>query len=204
AWGVLSRVVLSGGESPLQGEGRDGSTQPAQDTSAGHCWTGPPEANLPAGHSQQSACQQATPLSGSLSVPGRRVVAGLLAGPEQRGSQWGRQRDGGGVRSQSARQYRGIGRAPASATLSGHTGPSLLHTEGKRPGQTTRDARTRRPAGATRLCEAVDGHLCTGLSRLQVRLSPWTRGVGGGQRPHLRPARRDVWLCGRGRRQRLL
>src|SRR5438309_8845828 len=33
--GVLSRVVLGGGESPLQGEGRDGSTEPAQATSAG-------------------------------------------------------------------------------------------------------------------------------------------------------------------------
>ena len=52
--GVLSRIVLGGGESPLQGEGRDGSTQPAQATSAGHRRTGATEANLPAGNSQQS------------------------------------------------------------------------------------------------------------------------------------------------------
>jgi hypothetical protein len=41
-------------ESHVHGEGRDGSTQPAQDTSAGHCRIGAPEANLPAGYSQQS------------------------------------------------------------------------------------------------------------------------------------------------------
>src|SRR4029450_3239702 len=42
--GVLSRRVLSGGASPLHGEGRDGRTQPAQATAAGHWWTGGPEA----------------------------------------------------------------------------------------------------------------------------------------------------------------
>ena len=51
--GVLSRRVLGGGESPRQGEGRDGSTQPAQATSAGHRRPGAPAANLPAGDSQQ-------------------------------------------------------------------------------------------------------------------------------------------------------
>jgi hypothetical protein len=35
-WGVVASVVLSGGESPPQGEGLDGSTQPAQDTQPGH------------------------------------------------------------------------------------------------------------------------------------------------------------------------
>ncbi|MGH8601669.1 MAG: group II intron reverse transcriptase/maturase [Gammaproteobacteria bacterium] len=35
-WGVLSGIVLGGGESPLQGEGPDGSTQPAKETRAGH------------------------------------------------------------------------------------------------------------------------------------------------------------------------
>ena len=35
-WGVLSRIVLGGGESPSHGEGLDGSTSPAQDTDAGH------------------------------------------------------------------------------------------------------------------------------------------------------------------------
>ena len=34
--GVLSGVVVGGGESPLHGEGPDGSTQPAQETHAGH------------------------------------------------------------------------------------------------------------------------------------------------------------------------
>jgi hypothetical protein len=34
--GVVSRIVLSGGESPLHGEGRDGSTQPGKDTHPGH------------------------------------------------------------------------------------------------------------------------------------------------------------------------
>jgi hypothetical protein len=35
-WGVLSGIVLGGGESPLEGEGPDGSTQPAKETCAGH------------------------------------------------------------------------------------------------------------------------------------------------------------------------
>lgn len=36
SWGVLSGIVLSGGESPPHGEGPDGSTQPAKETYAGH------------------------------------------------------------------------------------------------------------------------------------------------------------------------
>ena len=36
SWGVLSGRVLGGGESPLPGEGPDGSTQPAKETRAGH------------------------------------------------------------------------------------------------------------------------------------------------------------------------
>jgi nucleotidyltransferase/DNA polymerase involved in DNA repair len=35
-WGVLSGIVLGGGESPPHGEGPDGSTQPAKETRAGH------------------------------------------------------------------------------------------------------------------------------------------------------------------------
>jgi hypothetical protein len=35
-WGVLSGIVLGGGESLLHGEGPDGSTQPAKETRAGH------------------------------------------------------------------------------------------------------------------------------------------------------------------------
>ncbi len=35
-WGVLSGIVLGGGESPLHGEGPDGSTQPVKETRAGH------------------------------------------------------------------------------------------------------------------------------------------------------------------------
>ena len=35
-WGVLSGVVLGGGESPLPGEGPDGSTPPTKETRAGH------------------------------------------------------------------------------------------------------------------------------------------------------------------------
>ena len=34
--GVLSGIVVGDGESPLQGEGPDGSTQPAQETRTGH------------------------------------------------------------------------------------------------------------------------------------------------------------------------
>jgi hypothetical protein len=36
SWGVLSGVVLGGGESPPHGEGPDGSMQPAKETRAGH------------------------------------------------------------------------------------------------------------------------------------------------------------------------
>jgi hypothetical protein len=35
-WGVLSGIVLRGRESLPQGEGPDGSTQPAKETRAGH------------------------------------------------------------------------------------------------------------------------------------------------------------------------
>jgi hypothetical protein len=42
-WGVLSGIVLGGGESPLQGEGPDGSTQPAKETRAGPAGLDPHE-----------------------------------------------------------------------------------------------------------------------------------------------------------------
>ena len=35
-WGVVSSIVLRGGESPPQGEGLDGSTEPGKDTHPGH------------------------------------------------------------------------------------------------------------------------------------------------------------------------
>ena len=38
--GVLSGIVVSDGESPLHGEGPDGSTQPAQETRAGRAGPG--------------------------------------------------------------------------------------------------------------------------------------------------------------------
>jgi len=36
SWGVLSSIVLRAWESHVQGEGLDGSTQPAKETCAGH------------------------------------------------------------------------------------------------------------------------------------------------------------------------
>lgn len=42
-WGVLSGIVLGGGESPLHGEGPDGSTQPAKETHAGQVGLEPHE-----------------------------------------------------------------------------------------------------------------------------------------------------------------
>ncbi len=45
--GVLSGILLGGGESPLQGEGPDGSTQPAKETRTGQCRAGAIRANLP-------------------------------------------------------------------------------------------------------------------------------------------------------------
>jgi len=41
-WGVLSGIVLRGGESPPQGEGPDGSTQPAKETRTGQAGPGSP------------------------------------------------------------------------------------------------------------------------------------------------------------------
>jgi hypothetical protein len=38
--GVLSGIVVGDGESPLHGEGPDGSTQPAKETRAGHAGSG--------------------------------------------------------------------------------------------------------------------------------------------------------------------
>ncbi len=40
SWGVLSGIVVGDGESPLYGEGPDGSTQPVQETRAGHAGSG--------------------------------------------------------------------------------------------------------------------------------------------------------------------
>jgi len=42
-WGVLSGILLGGGESPPQGEGPDGSTQPAKETRAGQAGLEPRE-----------------------------------------------------------------------------------------------------------------------------------------------------------------
>ena len=53
-WGVLSGIVLGGGESPLQGEGPDGSTQPAKETRAGHVGLEQTRANLTAGNTHQA------------------------------------------------------------------------------------------------------------------------------------------------------
>jgi hypothetical protein len=157
-WGVVSRRVLSGGESPRQGEGRDGSPEPAQDTSAGPCRIGPPEAHRPAGHRPHSENRQAAPLSGSVRVPGCRPVTRRLGGPESAGRQWGRWPDGPSRRRQRTGQHHGIGAAPERKTLPGHTGPALLHTAGKRRRKAVRDSRTRRHTGASGLREAVDGH----------------------------------------------
>jgi len=50
-WGVLSGILLGGGESPLHGEGPDGSTQPAKETRTGQSRAGAIRANLTAGNS---------------------------------------------------------------------------------------------------------------------------------------------------------
>ena len=70
-WGVLSSIVLGAWESHVQGEGLDGSTQPAKETCAGHCWIGETQANLTAGNSNEGEDQQATPVSGSVWMPER-------------------------------------------------------------------------------------------------------------------------------------
>ena len=86
-------VVLRAWESHVHGEGRDGRTQPAQDTCAGHRRTGSTPANLPAGHSRPGESRQAAPMSGPVRVPERRAPAGLLGRPEQGRGQWGGWRD---------------------------------------------------------------------------------------------------------------
>jgi hypothetical protein len=166
-WGGFSRRVLGGGESPRHGDGRDGRTQPAQDTSAGHCRTGPAEATLPAGHRQPSASPQATPRSGAVSRPRRGALVGLLARPEPGGGQWGRPRHRGGLGSQRAGQERSPGPAAASETLPGPTGPTWLPSERQRPGKALRDSCPRRQTGPTGLCEAVNRNRCAGVLRVQ-------------------------------------
>ena len=52
-WGVLSSIVLRAWESHVQGEGLDGSTQPAKETCPGQSRTGTRQANLTAGNSNQ-------------------------------------------------------------------------------------------------------------------------------------------------------
>jgi hypothetical protein len=51
--GVVSRIVIGGGESPSHGERLDVSTEPAKETYAGHSRIGETCANLPAGNSNQ-------------------------------------------------------------------------------------------------------------------------------------------------------
>ncbi len=198
-WGVVSRRGLSGGASPLQGEGRDGRTSPAQATSAGHWRTGPPCANRPAGESQQSTSGQAPPGAGSVSVPGCAPAPSLLGCPAQGRRPWGRPRNGRGVWRASAGHHGGMGTAPASTTLPGHSGPTLCPSQGTRDSKATRHTGARRYTGAPGLCDAVDGHLCAGCSGVQCRLATRTRGVGCGQSPHLRSAIRPIGVSG-GRR----
>jgi hypothetical protein len=64
-WGVVSRIVLGGGESPLHGEGLDGSTKSAKETCAGHCRIGGTQANLTAGNSKQRVVGDGYELRGS-------------------------------------------------------------------------------------------------------------------------------------------
>jgi hypothetical protein len=124
-WGGFSRRVRGGGERPPQGAGRDGSTEPAQDTSAGPCRSGAPDATLPAGQRPPGESRQATPGSGAVSGPRRCPVAGLLGRPAPGGGQrCGRQDSGDGCR-RPAGPHRGMGAAPASATLPAQPGPPL-------------------------------------------------------------------------------
>ena len=64
--GVVSSIVIGGGESPVHGEGLDGSTQPAKETQGGHGRIGNTCANLTAGNSEHGKSRSATSLSGSL------------------------------------------------------------------------------------------------------------------------------------------
>ena len=78
SWGVLSGIVLGGGESPLPGEGPDGSTQPTKETRAGHAGLESHEptslgaiANRPLAYAKASTTEE--PDAGKLHV---RVRAG--------------------------------------------------------------------------------------------------------------------------------
>ena len=81
--GVVSSVVIGGGESPLHGEGLDGSTQPAKETYAGHSRIGKTCANLPAGNSENGKSQQATSFSESLWIAKYGYVASGMEGLEK-------------------------------------------------------------------------------------------------------------------------
>ncbi len=81
--GVVSSIVIGGGESQLQGEGLDGSTQLAKETHARQSWIGHRCANLPARNSENGKSQQATSLSGSLSTAQYGDAAPSLEGLEK-------------------------------------------------------------------------------------------------------------------------
>ena len=77
-WGVLSGIVLGGGESPLAEEGPDRSTQPTKETRAGHAGLESHEptslraiANRPSAYAKASTTEE--PDAGKLHV---RVRAG--------------------------------------------------------------------------------------------------------------------------------
>ncbi len=81
--GVVSSILIGGGESPLHGEGLDGSTQLAKETHAGQSWIGLKCANLPAGDSENGKSQQATSLSGSVSITEYGNAASGMEGLEK-------------------------------------------------------------------------------------------------------------------------
>ena len=130
-WGVLSGIVLRDGESPLHGEGPDGSTQLAKETRTGQSRTGAIRANLTAGNSNKAKAVQSPPFSGSLP---------MSECPDYLMDCWQdlNKDAASGVDKVTAEATRktltptsGIGKATENETVPRQTGAAMLHTQGK-------------------------------------------------------------------------
>jgi hypothetical protein len=97
--GVLSGIVVCDGESPLHGEGPDGSTQPAKETRAGHAGPGQHVPTSLRGIANRARESKTPPLSQPLRRGECRAVDALLVRPEQGRGQRRRWADGDGVRT---------------------------------------------------------------------------------------------------------
>jgi hypothetical protein len=158
-WDVLSGIVLGGGESPPHGEGPDGSTPPVKETRAGHGGLDKHEPTRLAGNSKSSKRKQRPSFSESISMPECRIVAGVLARPEQGRGQRRGWSHGGTVAGKPGGEYSGLGSETENRGLSCQTGTTLLYTEGQWERKAAGHSRVGGQTRTTRLRKVAECHL---------------------------------------------